>query len=78
METFATAGRRLATRGSRSALALAAVLLLLPAYRHRRGFTNGFPTEFGLFGLTTLDRRPKRALAAMQALGQAEIDRSAP
>lgn len=41
-------------------------------YRHRHGFTNDFPTEFGLFGLVTLDRRPKRALAEMQRLWRAE------
>lgn len=43
-------------------------------YRHRRGFTNGFPTEFGLFGLVTLDRQPKKALAAMRALWRAEVE----
>jgi hypothetical protein len=41
-------------------------------YRHRHGFTNDFPTEYGLFGLVTLDRRPKRALAEMQRLWRAE------
>jgi len=43
-------------------------------YRHRRGFTNGFPTEFGLFGLVTLDRQPKKAHAAMKGLWRAEIE----
>jgi len=42
-------------------------------YRHRRGFTNGFPTEFGLFGLVTLDRQPKKAHAEIQRLWHAEI-----
>jgi beta-glucuronidase len=37
-------------------------------YRHRRGFTNDFPAEFGPFGLVTLDRRPKKAQAAMREL----------
>jgi hypothetical protein len=43
-------------------------------YRHRRGFTNGFPTEFGLFGLVTLDRQPKKAHAAMRGLWRAESE----
>ena len=43
-------------------------------YRHRRGFTNGFPTEFGLFGLVTLDRQPKKAHAAMKGLWRAEVE----
>jgi beta-glucuronidase len=37
-------------------------------YRHRRGFTNDFPTYFGPFGIVTLDRRPKKAHAALRAL----------
>jgi len=37
-------------------------------YRHRQGFTNDFPTCFGPFGLVTLDRRPKKALAELRAL----------
>ena len=37
-------------------------------YRHRNGFTNDFPTFFGPFGLVGLDRRPKKAHAALQAL----------
>ena len=37
-------------------------------YRHRRGFTNDFPAEYGPFGLVTLDRRPKKAHAALRAL----------
>ena len=36
-------------------------------YRHRRGFINEFPAYFGPFGLVTLDRRPKMALAALRA-----------
>jgi beta-galactosidase/beta-glucuronidase len=36
-------------------------------YRHRRGFTNDFPTYFGPFGIVTLDRRPKKAHAALRA-----------
>ncbi len=36
-------------------------------YRHRNGFTNDFPTPFGPFGLVTLDRRPKKAHAALRA-----------
>lgn len=42
-------------------------------YRHRRGFTNDFPAEFGPFGLLTLDRRPKKAYAEMLRLWRAEI-----
>jgi hypothetical protein len=37
-------------------------------YRHRVGFTNDFPAAFGPFGLVTLDRRPKKALATMHEL----------
>ncbi len=37
-------------------------------YRHRRGFTNDFPTYFGPFGIVTLDRRPKKAHSALRAL----------
>jgi hypothetical protein len=37
-------------------------------YRHRRGFTNDYPAFFGPFGLVTLDRRPKKALATLRAL----------
>ncbi len=37
-------------------------------YRHRRGFTNDFPAFYGPFGLVTLDRTPKRALAALSAM----------
>jgi len=37
-------------------------------YRHRRGFMNDFPTYFGPFGIVTLDRRPKKAHAALRAL----------
>lgn len=37
-------------------------------YRHRNGFTNDFPTEFGPFGLVTLDRRPKKAHAELSGL----------
>ena len=37
-------------------------------YRHRNGFTNDFPTEFGPFGLLGLDRRPKKAMAALRTL----------
>jgi beta-glucuronidase len=37
-------------------------------YRHRRGFTNDFPTYFGPFGIVTLDRHPKKAHAALRAL----------
>ena len=44
-------------------------------YRHRHGFTNDFPTEFGLFGLVTLDRRPKKAFSEMQRLWRAEEGR---
>jgi beta-galactosidase/beta-glucuronidase len=36
-------------------------------YRHRRGFTNDFPAFYGPFGLVTLDRKPKKALAALSA-----------
>jgi beta-glucuronidase len=39
-------------------------------YRHRKGFTNEFPTYFGPFGIVTLDRRPKEALGALKALWQ--------
>ena len=37
-------------------------------YRHRRGFTNDYPAFFGPFGLVTLDRRPKKALATLRGL----------
>ncbi len=37
-------------------------------YRHRHGFTNDFPTYYGPFGIMTLDRRPKKAHAALRAL----------
>jgi beta-glucuronidase len=37
-------------------------------YRQRRGFTNDFPAFFGPFGLVRLDRTPKKAQAAMQAI----------
>ncbi len=37
-------------------------------YRHRRGFTNEFPTYFGPFGIVTFDRRPKKAHAALRTL----------
>ena len=37
-------------------------------YRHRHGFTNDFPTYFGPFGIVTLERRPKKAHAALRAL----------
>jgi hypothetical protein len=37
-------------------------------YRHRRGFTNEFPTYFGPFGIVTFDRRPKKAQAVLRAL----------
>ena len=37
-------------------------------YRHRRGFTNDFPAYFGPFGLVTLDRKPKKALAALSEM----------
>ena len=43
-------------------------LVLLSDYRHRNGFTNDFPTEFGPFGLVTFERKPKKALAALHAL----------
>lgn len=36
--------------------------------RHRRGFTNDFPTYFGPFGINTFDRRPKKALGVLRAL----------
>ena len=36
-------------------------------YRHRKGFTNDFPTFYGPFGLVTFDRRPKKAHAALKA-----------
>jgi beta-glucuronidase len=42
-------------------------------YRHRRGFTNEFPTYFGPFGLVTFDRRPKKAHAALHALWANEV-----
>lgn len=41
-------------------------------YRHRRGFTNDFPTYFGPFGIVTLDRRPKKAHAVLRALWREE------
>ena len=41
-------------------------------YRHRRGFTNDFPAEYGPFGLVTLDRRPKKAQSALRELWTAE------
>jgi beta-glucuronidase len=41
-------------------------------YRHRRGFTNDFPTDFGPFGLVTLDRKPKSALSTMSRIWHAE------
>jgi beta-galactosidase/beta-glucuronidase len=44
-------------------------------YRHRHGFTNDFPTEFGPFGLVTLDRRPKKAHATLRALWTSEAQR---
>jgi beta-galactosidase/beta-glucuronidase len=44
-------------------------------YRHRRGFTNDFPACFGPFGLVTLDRRPKKASAAIRALWAASAVR---
>jgi beta-glucuronidase len=37
-------------------------------YRHRRGFTNDFPTFFGPFGLVTLARRAKAAHDALREL----------
>ena len=37
-------------------------------YRQHNGFTNDFPTEFGPFGIVTLERKPKKALAALHAL----------
>jgi beta-galactosidase/beta-glucuronidase len=37
-------------------------------YRHRRGFTNDYPAFFGPFGLVTLDRKPKKALAALREM----------
>ncbi len=37
-------------------------------YRHRRGFTNDFPTYFGPFGIVTFDRHPKKANVALRAL----------
>jgi beta-glucuronidase len=37
-------------------------------YRHRRGFTNDYPAFFGPFGLVTLDRKPKQALASLREL----------
>ena len=41
-------------------------------YRHRRGFTNDFPTYFGPFGIVALDRRPKAAHAALRDLWSAD------
>jgi beta-glucuronidase len=41
-------------------------------YRHRRGFTNDFPTYFGPFGIVTFERRPKQAQAALRALWTGE------
>jgi hypothetical protein len=41
-------------------------------YRHRRGFLNDYPAYFGPFGLTSIDRRPKKALEAIGALWRAE------
>jgi len=37
-------------------------------YRQRSGFQNDFPADFGPFGVLTLDRRPKKALAALRVL----------
>jgi beta-glucuronidase len=37
-------------------------------YRHRKGFENDFPSYFGPFGVVGLDRRPKKAHAALRAL----------
>ena len=37
-------------------------------YRHRRGFENDFPAFFGPFGIVTIDRRPKKAHAALREL----------
>lgn len=37
-------------------------------YRHRRGFTNDFPTYFGPFGIVTLERHPKKPHAALRGL----------
>ena len=37
-------------------------------YRHRNGFKNEFPTDFGPFGIVTFDRRQKKALSALRAL----------
>jgi beta-galactosidase/beta-glucuronidase len=37
-------------------------------YRHRRGFTNDFPTYFGPFGIVTFDRHPKKALGALSEI----------
>lgn len=41
-------------------------------YRHRRGFTNDFPAFFGPFGLVTIDRKPKKALAALSEMWKRE------
>jgi len=37
-------------------------------YRHRNGFKNEFPTDFGPFGIVTFDRHPKKAHVAPRAL----------
>ncbi len=42
-------------------------------YRHRRGFLNDYPAFFGPFGMVTLDRRPKQALATLGALWRREV-----
>jgi len=44
-------------------------------YRHRTGFQNDFPADFGPFGVVTLDRRPKKAHDALRALWSREAAR---
>jgi len=47
-------------------------------YRHRPGFTNDYPAFFGPFGLVTLDRKPKKALATLRELWKQDAERSEP
>jgi hypothetical protein len=42
-------------------------------YRHRNGFTNDFPTFYGPFGIVTIERRPKKAHAALRALWTQDV-----